>query len=138
EYAGSIAFATLLWADNEMGTIQQVEQIAELCQASGVDFHVDAVQAFGSLPITFAPGMTTMALSGHKIRAPVRDCAMLVRSDANPVPVLHGGGQEREIRSGTIADAMILAFAAAADEADKNLSEESTRLAGLRDQLIHA
>lgn len=138
EYAGRIAVATLMWANNEIGTIQPVEQIAELCQAAGVDFHVDAVQAFGSLPITFAPGMTTMALSGHKIGAPVGIGALLVRRDAKPVPVLHGGGQEREIRSGTIADALILAFAAAAVEATQNLSEESTRLAGLRDQLIHA
>src|SRR5699024_12179248 len=97
-----------------------------------VAFHVDAVQAFGSLPITFAPGMTTMALSGHKIGAPVGIGALLVRRDAKPVPVLHGGGQERQIRSGTIADALILAFAAAAVEATQNLSEESTRLAGLR------
>ncbi|WP_022871198.1 cysteine desulfurase family protein [Yaniella halotolerans] len=138
KYAGRIALATLMWANNEIGTIQPVEHVAELCQAAGVDFHVDAVQAFGSLPITFAPGMTTMALSGHKIGAPVGIGALLVRRDAKPVPVLHGGGQEREIRSGTIADALIVAFAAAAVEATQNLTAESSRLAGLRDQLIEA
>lgn len=137
-YAGRIALATVMWANNEIGTIQPVEEVAALCQAASVDFHVDAVQAFGSLPITFAPGMTTMALSGHKIGAPVGIGALLVRRDAKPVPVLHGGGQEREIRSGTIADALIAAFAAAAVEATENLVEESARLAGLRDQLIHA
>src|SRR5690625_6648516 len=77
-----------------------------------------------------------LALSGHKIGAPVGIGALLVRRDAKPVPVLHGGGQEREIRSGTTADALIAAFAAAAEEATTNLPEESARLAGLRDQLI--
>ena len=64
--------------------------------------------------------------------------ALLVRRDAKPLPVLHGGGQERDIRSGTTADALIVAFAAAAEEATTNLAEESARLAGLRDQLIAA
>src|SRR5699024_7276286 len=87
---------------------------------------------------TFAPGITTMALSGHKIGAPVGIGALLVRRDAKLVPVLHGGGQEREIRSGTIAAALIMAFADAAVEATKQLTEESARLVGLRDQLINA
>src|SRR5699024_8047451 len=108
------------------------------CRAAGVDFHVDAVQAIGSLPITFAPGITTMALSGHKIGAHVGIGALLVRRDAKLVPVLHGGGQEREIRSGTIAEALSVAFAAAAVGATQELTEEAARLAGLRDQLIHA
>lgn len=135
---GRIAVATLMWANNEIGTVQPIEQLAELCATEHVAFHVDAVQAFGTLPITFAPGITTMAISGHKIGAPVGIGALLVRRDAKPTPVLHGGGQERDIRSGTTADALIVAFAAAAEEATANLTEESTRLAGLRDQLITA
>ncbi|HEY4558216.1 MAG TPA: cysteine desulfurase family protein [Enteractinococcus sp.] len=135
-HRGRIALATLMWANNEIGTIQPIEQLAGLCQAAEVPFHVDAVQAFGAIPVTFADGITTMALSGHKIGAPVGIGALLVRRDAKPVPVLHGGGQEREIRSGTTADALIAAFAAAAEEATTNLPEESARLAGLRDQLI--
>lgn len=137
-YAGRIALATLMWANNEIGTIQPIAEIAQLCKTAGVDFHVDAVQAFGTIPITFADGITTMALSGHKIGAPVGIGALLVRRDTKPVPVLHGGGQEREIRSGTIADALISAFAAAAVETVERLPEESLRLAGLRDQLINA
>lgn len=135
-HRGRIALATLMWANNEIGTIQPIEHLAGLCQAAEVPFHVDAVQAFGAIPLTFADGITTMALSGHKIGAPVGIGALLVRRDAKPVPVLHGGGQEREIRSGTTADALIAAFAAAAEEATTNLPEESARLAGLRDQLI--
>lgn len=137
-YAGRIALATLMWANNEIGTIQPIQEIAQLCKAAGVDFHVDAVQAFGAIPITFIEGITTMALSGHKIGAPVGIGALLVRRNAKPVPVLHGGGQEREIRSGTIADALIAAFAAAAVEAVNNLPAEASRLSGLRDQLINA
>ena len=137
QHRGRIALATLMWANNEIGTIQPIERLAQLCLAEGVNFHVDAVQAFGALPITFAPGITTMAISGHKIGAPVGIGALLVRRDAKPVSVLHGGGQERDIRSGTTADALIAAFAAAAEEATANLPEESARLAGLRDQLIH-
>jgi cysteine desulfurase len=135
-YRGRIALATLMWANNEIGTIQPIEQLAALCQAEDVAFHVDAVQAFGAIPISFATGITTMALSGHKIGAPVGIGALLVRRDAKLTPVLHGGGQERDIRSGTTADALIAAFAAAAEEAVTNLPEESARLAALRDQLI--
>src|SRR5699024_7847199 len=71
QYRGRIAVATLMWANNEIGTIQPIVQIAQLCQDEGVDFHVDAVQAFGAVPITFGQGITTMAISGHKIGAPV-------------------------------------------------------------------
>ena len=137
-HRGRIALATLMWANNEIGTIQPIAQVAELCSAEQVDFHVDAVQAFGAIDAKFLPGITTMAISGHKIGAPVGIGALLVRRDAKPLPVLHGGGQERDIRSGTTADALILAFAAAAEEATANLAQESARLAGLRDQLIDA
>src|SRR5699024_7400217 len=126
-YRGRIAVATLMWANNEMATIQPIVQTAQLCQAGGVDFRVDAVQAFGAVPITFGQGITTMAISGHKIGALVGIGALLVRRDAKPTPVLHGGGQEREIRSGTTADALIAAFAAAAVEAHTNLTTEAAR-----------
>src|SRR5699024_7633508 len=136
QYADTIALATLMWANNEIGTIQPIETVAGLCKTAGVPLHVDAVQAFGAIPITFADGVTTMAISGHKTGAPVGIGALLVRRDAKLVPVLHGGGQERDIRSGTTADALIVAFAAAAQEATKNLETEIPRLMTLRDQLI--
>src|SRR5699024_2363886 len=94
-YAGRIALATLMWANNDVGTSEPNQGIDQLCQAAGVYFRVDAVHAFGTIPITFIEGITTMALSGHKIGAPVGIGALLVRRDAKPVPVLHGGGQER-------------------------------------------
>src|SRR5699024_2724602 len=107
-----------------------------ICQAEGVDFHVDAVQAFGAVPITFGQGITTIAISGHKIGAPMGIGALLVRRDAKPTPVLHGGCQEREIRSDTTADTLIAAFTAAAVETHTNLTTEATRLAGLMNQLL--
>lgn len=136
QHQGNIAVATMMWANNEIGTIQPIETLAKLCAQYEAPFHVDAVQAYGIVPITFAPGITTMAISGHKIGAPVGIGALLVRRDAKPLPVLHGGGQERDIRSGTIADALIVAFAAAAKEAAETLEDEAARLSGLRDQLI--
>lgn len=137
-YRDRIALATLMWANNEIGTIQPIAQVAQSCAAHDVDLHVDAVQAFGTIDAKFLPGITTMAISGHKIGAPVGIGALLVRRDAKPLPVLHGGGQERDIRSGTTADALIVSFATAAEEATAQLAEESARLAGLRDQLITA
>ena len=137
-YRDRIALATLMWANNEIGTIQPIAQVAQSCAAHDVDLHVDAVQAFGTIDAKFLPGITTMPISGHKIGAPVGIGALLVRRDAKPLPVLHGGGQERDIRSGTTADALIVSFATAAEEATAQLAEESARLAGLRDQLITA
>lgn len=133
----TIAVATLMWANNEIGTIQPIAEAAALAAGHGVPFHTDAVQAFGAVPVDFpASGATTMAVTGHKIGAPVGVGALLVRRDAMLTPVQHGGGQERDIRSGTIPVALIEAFAAAAVEAHQNLPGERERVGGLRDRLI--
>lgn len=140
----TIALATVMWANNETGTVQPVRRAAELCAGVGVPFHTDAVQAFGGEPaeaerVHFGQsGASTMAISGHKIGAPVGIGALLVRRDVRLTPVLHGGGQERDIRSGTLDAAGICAFAAVAEEAVGNREAESVRLAGLRDQLLEA
>jgi cysteine desulfurase len=133
----TIAVATLMWANNEIGTIQPIAEAAALSAQHGVPFHTDAVQAFGAVPVDFpASGVTTMAVTGHKIGAPVGIGALLVRRDATLTPVQHGGGQERDIRSGTIPVALIEAFAAAATEAHRNLPAERERVGVLRDRLI--
>ncbi len=133
----TIAAATLMWANNEIGTIQPIAEAAALAVEHGVPFHTDAVQAFGAVPLDFqASGATTMAVTGHKIGAPVGVGALLVRRDAAITPVLHGGGQERDIRSGTIPAALIEAFAAAATEAHAQLPAERERVGALRDRLI--
>lgn len=133
----TIALATLMWANNEIGTVQPVERLAQACREAGVPFHVDGVQAFGILDVDFARlGATTLAISGHKIGAPVGIGALVTRRDAVVTPLLHGGGQERDIRSGTLPGPLIAAFAAAAEEATAQLPAERERLAGLRDALI--
>ncbi|GAA1157184.1 cysteine desulfurase family protein [Nesterenkonia sandarakina] len=142
--AESVALVTVMWANNETGAIQPVAQIGELCTRFGVPLHTDAVQVFGSLPAGAAPmsfrdsGAATLAISGHKIGAPVGVGALLVRRDVVLTPVLHGGGQERDIRSGTLDVAGICAFAAVAEELVASAQQEAQRLAGLRDQLLDA
>lgn len=132
-----IALVTVMWANNEVGTIQPVADIVAAATRHGIPVHSDAVQAFGSLPVSFAEsGLATMAVSGHKIGGPVGVGALLVGRNVVLTPVQHGGGQERDIRSGTLDTAGIAAFAAAADDVVTHLREESARITGLRDRLI--
>jgi cysteine desulfurase len=133
----SIALVTVMWANNEVGTIQPVHRIVELAHAAGVPVHSDAVQAFGSLPISFkASGLDAMSVSGHKIGGPVGVGALLLGRAVKLTPVQHGGGQERDVRSGTLDTASIAAFAAAAKAATAALGPESARIGALRDHLI--
>ncbi|MBE4719450.1 cysteine desulfurase family protein [Pseudarthrobacter sp. AB1] len=134
---GTIALVTVMWANNEVGTIQPVHRIVELAHAAGVPVHSDAVQAFGSLPVDFkASGLDAMSVSGHKIGGPVGVGALLLGRAVKLTPVQHGGGQERDVRSGTLDTASIAAFAAAAETAAAQLAAESARIAALRDRLI--
>jgi cysteine desulfurase len=133
----SIALVTVMWANNEVGTIQPVHRVVELAHAAGVPVHSDAVQAFGSVPVDFkASGLDAMSVSGHKIGGPVGVGALLLGRSVKLTPVQHGGGQERDVRSGTLDTASIAAFAAAAENAVARLAPESARIAALRDRLI--
>ncbi|WP_138442684.1 cysteine desulfurase family protein [Sinomonas susongensis] len=133
----SVALITVMWANNEVGTLQPVAEIAALAAEHGVPMHSDAVQAFGHVPVDFASsGLATMAVSGHKVGAPVGVGALVVRRDATVTPVQHGGGQQRGLRSGTLDAAGAAAFAAAAADAVGRLGEEAPRLAALRDRLV--
>ncbi|MBM7050854.1 cysteine desulfurase family protein [Rothia sp. ZJ1223] len=133
----AVALVTVMWANNEVGTIQPVAEIAAIASEYGVPMHTDAVQAFGTVPVDFrASDATTMAISGHKIGAPMGVGALIATRAAALEPVLHGGGQERSVRSGTIDAASIAGFAAAARAAGENLHEEANRLATLRNRLI--
>lgn len=135
--ADRIALVTVMWANNEVGALQPVADITALAARHGIPVHSDVVQAFGSVPVSFADsGLATMAVSGHKIGGPVGVGALLVGRAVKLTPVQHGGGQERDIRSGTLDTAGIAAFAAAAEDAVTRLSEESVRITELRDQLI--
>jgi cysteine desulfurase len=132
-----IALVTVMWANNEVGTLQPLDQIIGVARPSAVPTHSDAVQALGQVPLDFAAsGLDLVTVSGHKVGGPVGVGALLARRDAQLVPLTHGGGQERGIRSGTVDVASIRAFAVAADLAVRRLAEESVRLTELREELI--
>ena len=133
----TVALVTVMWASNEVGTVQPLARIVEAARASGVPVHSDAVQAVGQLPVDFAAtGLDAMTVSGHKVGGPMGVGALVVRREVELVPVLHGGGQEREVRSGTLDVAAIAGFAAAVDAATVARAEEAPRLASLRDALV--
>ncbi|MCA4132302.1 cysteine desulfurase family protein [Arthrobacter sp. M4] len=133
----TVALVTVMWANNEVGSIQPVQEIAELAHRHEIPVHSDAVQAFGSIPVDFrASGLDAMAISAHKIGGPVGVGALLLGRGVKLTPVQHGGGQERDVRSGTLDTASISAFAAAAEAAVGNLTQESARIETLRDRLI--
>ncbi len=134
---GTVALVTVMWANNEVGTVQPIAELAEIAREHGIPFHTDAVQAAGQLPVSFAAsGADAMTVTAHKFGGPVGAGALLLARGVQPVPVLHGGGQESEVRSGTLDAPAIRAFAVAAAVMAERREEEAVRLAGLRDDLI--
>ena len=132
-----VAIVSVMWANNEVGTVQPVADLAAAAHESGVPFHTDAVQAVGQLPVSFADsGADLMTVSAHKVGGPVGVGALLARRDARLVPLAHGGGQERQVRSGTLDAAGIRAFAVALSETVAERDGEARRLTALRDRLI--
>lgn len=137
EHGDRTALVSIMYANNEIGTVQPIKEAAALAKAAGVPIHTDAVQAFGQLPLNFADlGVDAMTVTAHKIGGPVGIGALILSRDIKAVPVLHGGGQERSLRSGTLDVAGAAAFAAAAQEATGDMAHEAPRLSGLRDRLI--
>ena len=130
------ALLTCMWANNEVGTVQPVAALVEAAHAHGVPVHVDAVQAVGWLPATPGSlGADTVAISGHKLGAPVGSGALLVRRGVGLEALVHGGGQERGVRSGTVDTAAAAALAVAVGQAVAEQAEEAPRVAALRDRL---
>ena len=134
---GTVALISVMWANNEVGTIQPVAELAAIAREYQIPFHSDAVQAAGQLHVDLAAsGATALTITAHKLGGPVGVGALLLARGADPVPVLHGGGQERDIRSGTLDAPAIRAFAVAAGVAAQRRADEAKRLAALRDDLI--
>jgi len=134
---GAVALVSVMWANNEVGTVQPVAGLAAVAREHRIPFHSDAVQAAGQLPVSLADsGATALTITGHKLGGPVGAGALLLARGADPVPVLHGGGQERDVRSGTLDAPAIRAFAVAVEIATERRGDEGKRLAGLRDDLI--
>ena len=134
-----VALVTVMWANNEVGTVQPIPEIAAIAAEYGIPVHSDAVQAFGAVPIDFhASGVATLAISGHKIGGPMGIGALVATRAVQMTPVLHGGGQERSVRSGTIDAPAIAGFAEAAVHSVQHLDKESARIAALRNELVAA
>ena len=128
---------TVMLANNEVGTLQPVAELAALARKHGIPFHTDAVQACGALPLDVrALGVDAMSLSGHKLGAPKGVGALFVRGRLTLEPLLHGGGQERGRRSGTENVAGAVAFATALELAQREVEATAARLTALRDRLI--
>lgn len=133
----SVALVSVMWANNEVGAIQPIGELAQVANEHGIPFHSDAVQAAGQLPVSLtASGATALTITAHKIGGPVGAGALLLARGADLVPVLHGGGQERDVRSGTLDTAGIRAFAVAVEYAAAERDEQAARVGRLRDLLI--
>jgi len=134
---GDVALVSVMWANNEVGTIMPIAEMASIASEFGVPMHSDAVQVIGQVPVDFAAsGLSAMSITAHKFGGPTGMGALLLRRDTACVPLLHGGGQERDVRSGTVDVAGAVAMATAADIAVGSLEETTARLRGLRDALI--
>jgi cysteine desulfurase len=133
----SVALVSVMWANNEVGTVQPIAELVEIAHQHGVPMHSDAVQAFGQLPVDFAAsGLDAMTVTGHKIGGPVGVGALVLGRTLTLTPVQHGGGQERDVRSGTLDTPAIVGFATAAELAVKRQPERAEELARLRDDLV--
>ncbi|MGA5324270.1 cysteine desulfurase family protein [Streptomyces seoulensis] len=134
-----VALATVMWANNEIGTLMPVRELADVAAEFGVPLHADAVQAFGQVPVGFADsGLAAMTVSGHKIGGPYGIGALLLGRENSPVPVLHGGGQERHVRSGTLDVPAIASFAVAGRLAAERQEWFAREIGTLRDRLVEA
>ena len=133
----AVALVSVMWANNEVGAVAPVSELAAVAHSCGIPFHTDAVQAAAQLPVDFAAsGADALTVTGHKLGGPVGVGALILARGVEPTPVLHGGGQERDIRSGTLDTPAIRAFAVAAAVCAKQRAEEAERLATLRDDLV--
>ena len=133
----SVALVSVMWANNEVGTVQQIAEIVSVAHEFAIPVHSDAVQAVGQVEVDFAgSGLDLMSISGHKVGGPQGVGALLARRDATLVPLIHGGGQERQVRSGTLDVPAIRGYAVAMRHATDNLAAAAERLVTLRDRLI--
>ncbi|MBB1243082.1 cysteine desulfurase [Streptomyces durbertensis] len=134
-----IALATVMWANNEIGTVMPVRELAEVAAEFGFPLHSDAVQAVGQTEVDFdASGLASMAVTGHKIGGPYGVGALVLGREHTPEPLLHGGGQERDVRSGTLDVPAAAAFAVAAELAATRREEFAAQVGALRDELVDA
>lgn len=126
-----------MWANNEVGTVFPVAELSEVAREFEVPLHSDAVQALGQVEVDFAAsGLDAMTVTGHKVGGPYGVGALVLRREIGPVPILHGGGQERGVRSGTLDVPAVAAFAVAAALAAERHEDFAREIGALRDDLV--
>ena len=132
-----VALVNLMWANNETGVVTDMAKVVALAKKYDIPVHSDAIAAFGHIPVSFADsGLSTMSISAHKVGGPVGAGALIVSRSTKLVSIIHGGGQERGMRSGTMNAPVAKAFALAAELAVAELETETKRLSALRDRLV--
>ena len=133
----SVALISVMWANNEVGTLQPVEEVVALAAPHAIPVHTDAVQAVGTVPVDFAAsGVDALTFTGHKLGGPYGVGALVVRREVEVSALAHGGGQERDIRSGTLDAPAIAGLAAAVELSMKQQPDHATRVGTLRDDLV--
>ncbi|GAB2983685.1 cysteine desulfurase family protein [Nocardioides montaniterrae] len=133
----TVALISVMWANNEVGTLQPLDEVVALAGLHGIPVHTDAVQAVGAVAVDFAAsGVDALSLSGHKLGGPQGVGALVVRREVVLTPLLHGGGQERDVRSGTLDVPAVAGLAAAVEEAVKRQPEYADRVSALRQRLV--
>ncbi|WP_395725125.1 cysteine desulfurase family protein [Nakamurella sp.] len=139
ENPADVALVTVMWANNEVGTVNPIRELVEVAHHQGIPFHTDAVQALGQLPVDFTRcGADALTVTGHKIGGPAGAGLLVLRRDAPVVPIMFGGGQERSIRSGTLDVAGIVGLAVAVADAVAHRADRAVTQAALRDDLVRA
>jgi cysteine desulfurase len=137
ERGNEIAVISIMHANNETGVVQPIAQVVELANAASISVHSDAVQSFGKVTLSFRElGLTALTLSAHKFGGPLGIGVLVLRRGVEIPALLHGGGQEREIRSGTLNAPAIMAFAAAAQNAVSRMRERNEWMTTLREDFI--
>ncbi|MBM7790390.1 cysteine desulfurase family protein [Tenggerimyces flavus] len=133
----TVAFVSVMWVNNEVGTIQPVASIASIAAEYGIPVHTDAVQAVGQLPVDFSTaGVDALTVTGHKVGGPFGVGALVLRRETSVTPVLHGGGQERDVRSGTLDVPAMAGFAAAIELAVREQAQLAASLSELSSELV--
>jgi cysteine desulfurase len=133
----TVALVSVMWANNEVGTVQPISEVVAAVSAYGIPVHTDAVQAVGAVPVDFAAsGVDALTLTAHKLGGPYGVGALVIRRELEVTALLHGGGQERDIRSGTIDPPAVAGFAAAVELAVGEQPEHAARVSALRDRLV--
>ncbi|WP_084796257.1 cysteine desulfurase family protein [Pseudonocardia asaccharolytica] len=133
----TVALVSVMWANNEVGTVNPIRELVDIAHEFGVPIHTDAVQAVGILPVDFAAcGADALTLTGHKLGGPYGAGALLLGREVGVTPLLHGGGQERDVRSGTVDTPSVIGLATAVELAVADAPRRAEVVAGLRDDLV--